>query len=179
MNMSHHKPYRYSNHRYGFLSITIDAGIGQVTAFNPNRITESHMRNKTIASILFAASFSFAAPVFASGYGPAPFYRPADGAPASQRGQSAETLASSLAVVDARETYGSNATTETRASSKSDSLVQNSAASEGGIADGTSASGSHHPLRALGHSIQSVGHAVRSSVRTDPNDGMKSVYFGH
>jgi hypothetical protein len=137
------------------------------------------MRNKIIASILVATSFSFAAPVFASGYGPAPFYHPADGAPASQRGQSAETLASTSAVVDASESYGSNATIETQASSKSDSPVQNSAAGYGGIADGTSASASHHPLRALDHSIHAVGHAIRSSVRTDPNDGMKSIYFGH
>jgi hypothetical protein len=75
------------------------------------------MRNKIIASMLVAASFSFAAPVFASGYGPAPFYRPADGAPASQRGQSAETLASESAVTDARESYGSDATIDTRAGS--------------------------------------------------------------
>jgi hypothetical protein len=57
--------------------------------------------------------------------------------------------------------------------------VQNSAASgDGGVADGTSASGSHHPLRALDHSIHSVGHAIRSSARPDPNDGMKPIYFG-
>jgi hypothetical protein len=54
--------------------------------------------------------------------------------------------------------------------------VQNSAASGyGGAADDTSASGSHHPLRALDHSI---GRAIRSSVRPDPNDGMEPIYFG-
>jgi hypothetical protein len=57
--------------------------------------------------------------------------------------------------------------------------VQNSAASGyGGVADDTSASGSHHPLRALDHSIHSMGHAIRSSIRPDPNDGMKPTYFG-
>jgi hypothetical protein len=57
--------------------------------------------------------------------------------------------------------------------------VQNGTASGyGGEADGTSASGSHHPLRALDHSIHSMGHAIRSSVRPDPNDGMKPTYFG-
>jgi hypothetical protein len=73
------------------------------------------MRKKIIASMFVSASFSLAAPVFASGYGPAPFYHPADGAPASQRGQSAETLASESSAVDARESYGSDATIDTQA----------------------------------------------------------------
>ena len=48
----------------------------------------------------------------------------------------------------------------------------------GGVADNTSASGSHHPLLALDHSIHSMGHAIRSSIRPDPNDGTKPIYFG-
>ena len=48
----------------------------------------------------------------------------------------------------------------------------------GGVADATSASGSHHPLQALDHSVHSMGHAIRSSIRPDPNDGMKPIYFG-
>jgi hypothetical protein len=40
-----------------------------------------------------ALSACFVAPAFASGYGPAPFYRPEIGAPSSQRGQSTQTLA--------------------------------------------------------------------------------------
>ena len=136
------------------------------------------MRNKIIASMLVAASFSFAAPVFAGGYGPAPFYRPADGAPASQRGQSAETLASESAVVDARESYDSNATIDTQAGSKSGVPAKNTPAGYGGVADGTSAAGSHHPFRVLGHSIHAVGHTIQSSVRPDLNDGMKPIYFG-
>jgi hypothetical protein len=51
------------------------------------------MKTKLIAAVLIAASTTIAAPAFASGYGPAPFYRPSMGAPASQRGQSAQTLA--------------------------------------------------------------------------------------
>jgi len=51
------------------------------------------MKARHLASLLLAVSASFAAPAFASGYGPAPFYSPHDGAPASQRGQSAQTLA--------------------------------------------------------------------------------------
>jgi hypothetical protein len=51
------------------------------------------MKTKLIAAALIAASAAVAAPAFASGMGPAPYYRPTVGAPASQRGQSAQTLA--------------------------------------------------------------------------------------
>ena len=51
------------------------------------------MKTKLIAALLVAATASVAAPAFASGYGPAPFYRPDVGAPASQRGQSVQTVA--------------------------------------------------------------------------------------
>ena len=65
------------------------------------------MKTKFIAALLIAISASAAAPAFASGYGPAPAYRPAVGAPASQRGQSAQTLAAERAdVSDAQAAYG-------------------------------------------------------------------------
>jgi hypothetical protein len=51
------------------------------------------MKTKFIAALLVAASASIAAPAFASGYGPAPFYHPSVGAPASQQGQNAQTVA--------------------------------------------------------------------------------------
>ncbi|HZZ11603.1 MAG TPA: hypothetical protein VFE79_13020 [Paraburkholderia sp.] len=51
------------------------------------------MKTKLIAALLVAVSASIAAPAFASGYGPAPFYRPAVGAPASQQGQNSQTVA--------------------------------------------------------------------------------------
>ena len=51
------------------------------------------MKTQLIAGLLVALSASAAAPAFAGGYGPAPFYRPTVGAPASQRGQSVQTLA--------------------------------------------------------------------------------------
>jgi hypothetical protein len=51
------------------------------------------MKTKLIVALLVAVSASAAAPAFASGYGPAPFYRPTVGAPASQRGQSVRTVA--------------------------------------------------------------------------------------
>jgi hypothetical protein len=51
------------------------------------------MKTSLIVTLLVAVSASVAAPAFASGYGPAPFYRPAVGAPASQSGQSVRTVA--------------------------------------------------------------------------------------
>jgi hypothetical protein len=55
------------------------------------------MKTKLIAALLVAVSASIAAPAFASGYGPAPFYRPSVGAPASQQGQNAQTVAAERA----------------------------------------------------------------------------------
>ena len=51
------------------------------------------MKTKLIVALLVAFSASAAAPAFASGYGPAPFYKPSVGAPVSQRGQSVQSLA--------------------------------------------------------------------------------------
>lgn len=52
------------------------------------------MNKALIASLLVAVSAALAAPAFASsGYGPAPSYNPLVGAPVSQRGQSAQTIA--------------------------------------------------------------------------------------
>ena len=59
------------------------------------------MKTKILAALLVAASATLAAPAFASGYGPAPLYRPAVGAPASQQGQSAQTVAAERANADA------------------------------------------------------------------------------
>jgi hypothetical protein len=57
--------------------------------------------------------------------------------------------------------------------------VQNATApSYGGVADSTSASGSHHPLRAMDRAIHRMDHAIRSSIRPDANDGMQPLYFG-
>ncbi|WP_028219251.1 hypothetical protein [Paraburkholderia oxyphila] len=65
------------------------------------------------------------------------------------------------------------------AQSNASAAVNNAAVSSyGGVADGTSASGSHHPFQALDHSVHSLGHAIRSSIRPDANDGMKPIYFG-
>lgn len=66
------------------------------------------MKSKLLAALLIAATTSIAAPAFASGYGPAPSYRPSVGAPASQRGQSAQTVAAERndAVGSVNDSYG-------------------------------------------------------------------------
>ena len=51
------------------------------------------MKINIVATLLLITTAAMVDPAFASGYGPAPFYRPNVGAPASQRGQSAQTLA--------------------------------------------------------------------------------------
>ncbi|MEI5996329.1 hypothetical protein H3V53_03635 [Paraburkholderia bengalensis] len=55
------------------------------------------MKLKTLAALLVPSLITISSGAFASGYGPAPFYRPDVGASASQRGQSAQTLAAERA----------------------------------------------------------------------------------
>jgi hypothetical protein len=50
------------------------------------------MSTRFFAAALIALSTAVAAPAFASGYGPAPSYRPDTGAPSSQSGPNAATL---------------------------------------------------------------------------------------
>ncbi|MFM0200934.1 hypothetical protein PQR53_13795 [Paraburkholderia fungorum] len=66
------------------------------------------MKTKLVAALLIAATTAIASPAFASGYGPAPSYRPSVGAPASQRGQSAQTVAAERndAVGSVNDSYG-------------------------------------------------------------------------
>jgi hypothetical protein len=71
-----------------------------------NRYRSHTMKTKLIATLLVAVSASIAAPAFASGYGPAPSYRPEVGAPASQQGQSAQTVAAERATAGESNAYG-------------------------------------------------------------------------
>ncbi|ALL66545.1 hypothetical protein K788_0005699 [Paraburkholderia caribensis MBA4] len=64
------------------------------------------MKTRLIAALLVAVSAAVAAPAFASGYGPAPFYRPSVGAPASQRGVSAQTVAAERNQATANDAVG-------------------------------------------------------------------------
>ncbi|MEQ5838236.1 hypothetical protein BWP39_08375 [Paraburkholderia acidicola] len=76
------------------------------------------MKTKLIAAALIAASAAFAAPAFASGYGPAPFYRPAVGAPASQQGQSAQTVAAEQQQSGVANSYGGVSDTSSQAGTR-------------------------------------------------------------
>lgn len=64
------------------------------------------MKTRIIAALLAAVSAAVVAPAFASGYGPAPFYNPFVGAPASQQGQNSQTLAADRASMSENSSYG-------------------------------------------------------------------------
>ena len=78
------------------------------------------MNKNLIAALLVATSAALAAPAFASsGYGPAPSYNPSVGAPASQRGQSAQTVAAEQAQANANATsYGGVQDTQSQSGSR-------------------------------------------------------------
>lgn len=64
------------------------------------------MKTQLIAALLIALSVGAAAPAFASGYGPAPDYKPSAGAPASPRGESVQTLSAGCAGASSLDAYG-------------------------------------------------------------------------
>lgn len=65
------------------------------------------MKTKLVAAIVLAVTACASAPVFASGYGPAPYYNPIVGAPSSEAGPSIKTLQTNGAGVDKASTsYG-------------------------------------------------------------------------
>jgi hypothetical protein len=77
------------------------------------------MKTRLIVALLVALSASAAAPAFASGYGPAPFYKPAVGAPASQRGQSGQTIAAERNEANASaDAYGGVASGQSQSASR-------------------------------------------------------------
>lgn len=82
------------------------------------------MNRNRIATLLVAATAAIAAPAFASsGYGPAPSYNPVVGAPASQRGQSAQTIAAEQAAFGANSNaYGGVASVQSEAGSRVQTL---------------------------------------------------------
>ena len=81
------------------------------------------MKTKLIAALLIASSAAVAAPAFASGYGPAPFYRPSVGAPASQQGMNAQTVAAERDQAKAAESaYGGVAAASAQAGSRGEPL---------------------------------------------------------
>ena len=96
----------------------------QVTRLGIQEINSSlecfTMKIKFVAAFFTALCASLAVPAFASGYGPTPFYRASEGAPASQRGQSTATLATERSnAADTQHGYGGT----TARSSQSGRLV--------------------------------------------------------
>ncbi|MFM0139370.1 hypothetical protein [Caballeronia grimmiae] len=75
------------------------------------------MNRKLFATVFFIVSSAFAGSALASGYGPAPFYRPAVGAPSSQQGPSAQTIAAEeTAHASDAYSFGSSPDTQTQSS---------------------------------------------------------------
>jgi hypothetical protein len=56
--------------------------------------------------------------------------------------------------------------------------VNDAAEDFGGVADGTSVSGTHQHLRSFRNDVSRLGHKIQGSIRPDANDGMKPIYFG-
>jgi hypothetical protein len=86
------------------------------------------MKTRLIAAVLIAASAAVAAPAFASGYGPAPFYHPSVGAPASQRGVSAQTVAAERNAANANDAVGGVNNVSSESGSRAPSQAANEAA---------------------------------------------------
>ena len=85
------------------------------------------MNTKPIIALLLAASALVTAPAFASGYGPAPGYRGTVGAPASQRGPSAQTLAAERdATAGSPGAYGGAIQGRSEAGSRATSVMSDS-----------------------------------------------------
>jgi len=82
------------------------------------------MKTRFIAALLVTFSVSTAAPAFASGYGPAPFYKPSSDASSSQRGQSARDLAS--ASMDAQQAYGGGLSDQSQSGERSTGTARDS-----------------------------------------------------
>ena len=90
-------------------------------------------------------------------------------------------VAAALAIPAASSFAQSNqavAPTNVQAAQTSVNQGSDAATEFGGVADGTSASGGHHELRSFGTAVSHLGHKIQGSVRPDPNDGMKPVFFG-
>lgn len=70
------------------------------------------MKSKLIAGLLIATSAAFAAPVFASGLGPAPFYRPDVGTSSSRSGSRVQAAAVEQQAAGANDVGGTAVTVQ-------------------------------------------------------------------
>jgi hypothetical protein len=62
--------------------------------------------------------------------------------------------------------------------SSQSAYVGDAAQDSGGVADGTSVSGTHQHPRSFRNDLSRLGHKIQGSIRPDANDGMKPIYFG-
>jgi hypothetical protein len=84
------------------------------------------MNTKLIAALLASVCAFATAPVFASGYGPAPFYTASAGAPSSQRGQSEQTVTAERSdTADAQNAVGGVASFSSQSGSRTPVLPRN------------------------------------------------------
>jgi hypothetical protein len=93
----------------------IAAALKQLCGTITKILSYGKFMKRIFATAVLLSSFAMAAPAVASGYGPAPFYRPSAGAPSSQQGPSAQTIAAEQAArgVDS-EAYGSSCESQTQ-----------------------------------------------------------------
>jgi hypothetical protein len=93
----------------------IAAALIQLCGIIPKILSSGKFMKRIFNAAVLLSSFAMAAPAIASGYGPAPFYRPSAGAPSSQQGPSAQTIAAEQAArgVDS-EAYGSSCESQTQ-----------------------------------------------------------------
>jgi hypothetical protein len=90
------------------------------------------MKTRILGVLLAVASCAAVVPAFASGYGPSPFFNPTAGAPASQQGQNAQTLAADRVNEGDTSSYGgvSGPATQSGTSGDANTMARPSVAGE-------------------------------------------------
>jgi len=83
------------------------------------------MNRKLSATLFLIGSTAFAGSAFASGYGPAPFYRPDLGAPSSQQGPTAQTIAAEEAAHGIDTSFGSSRDTQAQSGARHKAINNN------------------------------------------------------
>lgn len=84
------------------------------------------MKRNSIVALFLTASALVTAPAFASGYGPSPGYRGTVGAPASQSGPSAQTLAAGRDAAGSTTEYGGASQSRSEAGIRATSVTNDS-----------------------------------------------------
>ncbi|WP_259295021.1 hypothetical protein [Paraburkholderia sp. DHOC27] len=88
------------------------------------------MKTRYLAALVAAVSAVAVSPAFASNYGPAPFFNPTVGAPASEQGQNEQTIAAERAEQQDNSAYGGVSSTASESGGYRASYVAPSQAAE-------------------------------------------------